>query len=115
MKKLFSAFVALAFSLSLATMALAGTKADPPKHAGQAQGTAHAKAAGKADKNHQITGTVVDIDASAGTLTVQGRKGTVSLKAAGKASLAGINAGDKVLVKYANDTASSVKKVPANK
>jgi len=115
MKKRFSAFVALAFSLSLATMALAGAKADPAKHAGQAHGPAHAEAAGNARKVHQITGTVVDIDESAGTLTVQGRKGTVSLKAGGKGSLAGIHAGDRVLVKYANDTASSVKKVPAKK
>lgn len=115
MRKLFSAFVALTFSLSLATMALAGTEVDPAKHAVQERGPAYAKAAGKAHKNHQITGTVVDIDESAGTLTVQGRKATVRLKANGKGSLAGINAGDRVLVKYANDTASSVKKIPAKK
>lgn len=91
MKRLFSVFVALVFALSLAAAALAETKA------------------------HQITGTIEAIDAAAGTLTVQGRKGSVNLKAGEKVQLEGINTGDKVRVKYADDTASSVKRVPAKK
>jgi hypothetical protein len=126
MKKLFSAFVAMTFALSLTAVALAETKA---KSAGKAMAAAPAKSAestklavpakkkvaGKKPKARQITGIVTAIDADAGTLTVQGRRGTVGLKAGAKVKLGAVKAGDKVLVKYAGDTASSVKRVAAKK
>ena len=126
MKKLFFAFVALTFALSLAAVALAETKvkfagkgmeAAPAKSAESTKPAVHAKkkVAGKGPKNHQITGIVTAIDADAGTLTVQGRKGTVGLKAGAKVKLGAVKEGDKVLVKYAGDTASSVKRVTAKK
>lgn len=113
MKRLFSAFVVLTFSLSLAAVALAETMAGPAKPAGQAHAASHARAAGKKPDTHQITGTVSAIDADAGTLTVKGRRRSVSLKAGENVVLGGINAGDRVVVKYKGDTATRIKEVAA--
>lgn len=120
MRKLVAVFMAFAFVLSLAAVAAAEEKkAEPMK----APSSAPAKAADpakkaeakKAPKAHQLTGTVEAVDAAAGTLTVKGKKDSVSLKAGEKVALDKIAVGDKVLVKYSGDTASSVKKVPAKK
>ena len=73
-----------------------------------------AKKSAKA-KSQQVTGTVEAIDAAAGTLTVKGKKGNVDLKAGEKVKLDSFKVGDKVVVKYADGTASSVKAVKAVK
>jgi hypothetical protein len=126
MKKLFSAFVAMTFALSLAAVAPAETEA---KFAGKSLEGISAKSAEstrlavpakkrvprKGPKGRQITGIVTAIDADAGTLTVQGRKGTVGLKAGAKVKLGAVKEGDQVLVKYAGDTASSVTRVTAKR
>ena len=126
MKKLFSAFVAMTFALSLTAVAPEETEA---KFAGKAMEAASAKSAEstrlavpakkrvarKGPKGRQITGIVTAIDADAGTLTVRGRKGTVGLKAGAKVKLGAVKEGDQVLVKYAGDTALSVKRVTAKK
>ncbi len=123
MKNVLSVLVALAFALSLSAVALAqekgaatkpaGPSATAPQKAGDpAKEAAPAKkAAAKKAKAHQITGTVEAIDAAAGTLTVKGRRATLRVKAGEKVKLGGIKKGDKVLVRYKGDTASSVKKV----
>ncbi|MGB3398718.1 MAG: hypothetical protein WBA34_00945 [Candidatus Deferrimicrobiaceae bacterium] len=111
MKKLVSVLVALMFALSLAAVAVA---ADKPASAPAAAPAKKAEAK-KAPKAHQITGMVEAVDAAAGTLTVKGKKESVSLKAGEKVKLDGIAAGEKVLVTYSGDTASSVKKVAATK
>jgi hypothetical protein len=115
MKRLFSAFVVLTFSVSLAAVALAEPMAGPGNTAGQAHTAGHAKAGRKKPDTHQITGTVAAIDADAGTLTVKGRRRSVSLKAGEKVVLGGINSGDRVVVKYKGKTASSVKRVRTKK
>lgn len=127
MKKLLSVGVALAFAVSLATVTSAGKMAGPAKSVEQAQAPGkstgavrHAEPAkkavvGKKAKRRQITGVVKAIDENAGTLTVQGRKGSVSLKAGEKVKLEGIMVGDRVLSKYSGGTASSVKKIAASK
>lgn len=127
MRKLLSVFVAMAFVLSLAAVATAEVKkaepaepaapAAPAKPAEPMKAAEPAKkpAAKKAAKAMQLTGTVEAIDAAAGTLTVKGKKDSVSLKAGEKVRLEGIAVGDKVLVKYSGDSASSVKKVTAKK
>ena len=125
MKKLFSAFVATTFALSIAAGALAETKA---RYAGEAMAApaesaestkpavpAKKKVARKGAKVHQITGIVTVIDAGAGTLTVQGRKGTIGLKTGAKVKLGAVRKGDKVLVKYAGDTALRITKVTAKR
>jgi len=56
-----------------------------------------------------VTGTIEALDAAAGTFTVNGKKGNVDLKAGKKVKLGGFKVGDKVVVKYAGGTASSVK------
>jgi len=109
MQKPLSVLMAFAFALSLATVALAETKAEPMK-AAPAMKTEAKKA-----KSHQITGIVEAVDDAAGTLTVKGKKASVSLKAGDEVKLAKIRVGDKVLVKYTGDTASSVKKVSGKK
>lgn len=113
MKRLFSAFVALAFSLSLAGVAMADTKAGSAKSAGKAHTASHVKAAGRKPKIRQITGTVEAVDMAAGTLTVKGRKKSVSLKTAEKMVLGEIHEGDRVFVKYKGGTATKIRKVAA--
>ena len=125
MRKMLVVFVALVFTLSLAAVAMADKHLAPakpaepmkaPAAAAPAKAAEPAKAAAKkAPKSLQLTGTVEAVDAKAGTLTVKGKKDPVKLKAGEKVSLDGIAVGDKVLVKYSGDTASSVKKVPAKK
>lgn len=129
MKKLFSVGMAMVFAVSIATAASAGWVAGPVKSEEQAQGAVSGKSAGpgtqadpagksvagKGAKRRQITGVVKAIDQNAGTLTVKGRKGSVSLKAAEKVNLEGIMVGDRVLTKYSGGTASSVRKIAAGK
>jgi len=129
MKKLFSVGIAMVFVVSLTTVASAGWMAGPAKPAEQAQVAVSGKSAragtqaepgrkaetGKGAKRRQITGIVKAIDENAGTLTVKGRKGSVSLKADEKVKLEGIVVGDRVLTKYSGGTASSVRKIAAGK
>jgi len=76
-----------------------------------------APAAKKASKpkSQQVTGTIEALDAAAGTFTVKGKKGNVDLKAGEKVKLGDFKVGDKVVVKYAEGAASSVKAVKAKK
>lgn len=133
MRKLVSVLMAFAFALSLVSVAAAEEKKAEPMKAAEAAAPAKAEpmkaaepakaapapakkaVAKKAPKAHQLTGTVEAVDAAAGTLTVKGKKDTVDLKAGKKVNLDKIAVGDKVLVIYSGDTASSVKKVPAKK
>lgn len=125
MKKLFPVGVAMVFAVSLVTAASVGWTAGHVKSVEQAQAAAPGKSArpgkqaepagktvpGKSAKRRQITGIVKAIDENAGTLTVQGRKGSVSLKSGEKMELGGIEVGDRVLTKYSGDTALSVRKI----
>ena len=114
MKKLLSLVVAAAFALSLATAVVAAEKpAAAPAKAEPAKAEP-AKKAVKA-KSKQVTGTIESLDAAAGTFSVKGKKETVGLKAGEKVKLGEFAIGDKVLVKYAEGTASSVKKVADRK
>ena len=122
MKKLLSVIVAAAFALSLAAVVVAAEK--PAAAPAAAPATAPAKAApAKAEptkkaakaKSHRVTGTIESLDAAAGTFSVKGKKETVGLKAGEKVKLDGFAVGDKVLVKYSEGTASSVKKVTEKK
>ncbi len=125
MKRLVSLCAVFALVLSLAAVAAAEEKKAEPMKATAAAPAAAAEpakkapaktaAAKKSPKAHQLTGTVEAVDAAAGTLSVSGKKGSVSLKAGEKVSLDKIAVGDKVLVIYSGDTASSVKMVPAKK
>ncbi|GAB4234702.1 MAG: hypothetical protein OHK0028_10990 [Deltaproteobacteria bacterium] len=121
MKKIFAVVMAVAFAFSVAGLAVAAEKkadpaAAPADKMAPAAEKAPAKKAAKA-KAQQVTGTIEALDAAAGTLTVKGKKGNVDLKAGEKVKLDGFKVGDKVLVKYADGTASSVKavKAPAKK
>jgi len=124
MKKVFAVVMAVAFVFSVAGFAVAAEKAAAPaaapaeKKAAPAAAPATAPAAEKKaakPKGQQVTGTIEALDAAAGTLTVKGKKGNVDLKAGEKVKLADFKVGDKVVVKYADGTASSVKAVKAKK
>ena len=129
MMKLFSVVVALAFALSVAVAASAGSTAGPVKTVLRAQATVSGGSGGpenqakparkttarKASKRRQVTGTVVAVDEAAGTLTVKGRRGPVTLKAGDKVKLEGIKIGDRVLSMYSGGTAFRVKKVSERK
>lgn len=115
-RKLLSVLVALTFVLSLGTVTMAQSKAEPAKPAEAAKPAEPArKAETKKDKSHQLTGIVEAVDDAAGTLTVKGKKMSVSLKAGDKVDLSKIEVGEKVLVQYRGDTAYSLKKVTARK
>ena len=125
MKKIFTVMMAVAFAFSVAGFAVAAEKAAAPAAAPAAEKSAtaaeksaasaadksatEAKKSAKKAKSHELTGTIEALDAAAGTLTVKGKKGNVDLKAGEKVKLAGFKVGDKVVVKYADGTASSVK------
>src|SRR3990172_1114255 len=112
MKKFFALFVAVAFALSLAVMAVAAeekkaararaaaaapaapAKAEPAKAAPAApaapmKAEPMKKEAAKKAKPKVVTGTIEALDAAAGTFSVKGKKETVQLKAGEKVKLDG--------------------------
>ncbi len=130
MKRIFAVLMAVAFVFPAAGFAVAAEKAAAPAAAPaatkaaptaqKAPATAPAaekKAAPAAEKKavrpkaQLFTGTVEAVDAAAGTLTVKGKKGNVDLKAGEKVKLRELKVGDKVVVKHADGSASSVKAV----
>ena len=122
MKKIFTVLMAVAFVFSVAGFAVAADKMAAPAAAPAAEkAPAMAPAAEKAPaakkaskpKAQQVTGTIEAVDAAAGTFTVKGKKGNVDLKAGEKVKLGDFKVGDKVVVKYADGSASSVKAVKA--
>jgi len=126
MKKIFTVVMAVAFAFSVAGFAVAAEKAAAPAAAPMAEKAPAAKAAPTAEKApaakaaakpkaQQVTGTIEAVDAAAGTFTVKGKKGNVDLKAGDKVKLGDFKVGDKVVVKYADGSASSVKAVKAAK
>ncbi len=114
MKKLLSVIVGVAFALSLAAVAVAAEKTGAAPAKPEAAKAEPAKKAAKM-KAHRVTGTIESLDAAAGTFSVKGKKETVSLKAGEKVKLADFAVGEKVLVKYSEGTASSMKKVTEKK
>lgn len=124
MKKIFTVVMAVAFAFSVASFAIAADKAAKPVVGGQdpaavQKGEQAAPAAAPAvkkaakAKSQKVSGTIEALDVAAGTFTVKGKKGTVDLKAGEKVKLDSFKVGDKVYVKYADGTASSVKGVKA--
>jgi hypothetical protein len=130
MKKIFTVVMAVAFAFSVAGFAVAADNAVKPAKAADKAATSAEKAAVSADKSateakkaateakktakamkSPLTGTIEALDAAAGTFTVKGKKGNVDLKAGEKVNLGDVKVGDKVVVKYADGTASSVKAV----
>ena len=124
MKKMFAVAMAVAFVFAVSCFAVAAEKAAAPAVAPAAEKaapTAEKKTAPMAEKKtakpkaQLLTGTVEGLDAAAGTFSVKGRKGNVVLKAGEKVKLGDFKIGDKVVVKHADGTASSVKAVKAPK
>jgi hypothetical protein len=117
MKRCFPVLTAVAFVFSAAGFAVAAEKAAAPAAVPAAQkAPATAPAAEKKaarPKAQLFTGTVEAVDVAAGTLTVKGKKGNVDLKAGEKVKLGDLKVGDKVVVKHADGSASSVKAVNA--
>jgi uncharacterized protein YxeA len=105
MKKIFTVLMAVAFAFSVAGFAVAADNAVKPMKA--------AEKSAKAAKGQKVSGTIEALDVAAGTFTVKGKKGNVDLKAGEKVKLDSFKVGDKVYVKYADGTASSVKGVKA--
>jgi len=119
MKKILAIALAVAFAFPAMGFAVAAEKAAPAaapaaEKAPAAENAPVAEKAVKA-KARLVSGTVEAIDAAAGTFTVKGKKGNVNLKAGEKVKLGDVEVGDKVVVKYADGTASSVKAVKAHK
>ncbi len=116
MKKFFALFVAVAFALSLAAMAIAAdekkaapaapAKAEPAKK--EAAPAPAKKEAVKKAKSKVVTGTVEALDAAKGTFSVKGKKETLQLKAGEKVKLGDFKVGDKVTATYSEGVASKV-------
>lgn len=120
MKKIFTALMAVALAFPVVGFAIAAEKAAAPateKAAAPAaeKSATEAKKTEKKAKPQLFTGTIESLDAAAGTFSVKGRKGNVDLKAGEKVKLGDFKIGDKVVVKHAEGTASSVKAVKAAK
>jgi len=114
--------MAVAFVLPVAGFAVAAEKAAAPAATKAAPAAEKAPAMAPAAEKKAVlpkaqlfTGSVEAVDAAAGTFTVKGKKGNVGLKAGEKVRLGDVKVGDKVVVKYADGTASSVKVVKAPK
>jgi hypothetical protein len=134
MRKLFTVLMSVAIAFTFAGFALATSheKAAPASEKAAASAEKAATSAEKSAKSAEksateakkgakkpasrlATGTIEAVDAAAGTLTVKGKKGNVDLKAGEKVRLGDFKVGDKVVVKYADGTASSLKAVKAAK
>jgi len=109
MKKIFTVVMAVAFAFSVAGFAVAADNAAKAAKAAEKSATSAEKSA----KGQKVSGTIEALDVSAGTFTVKGKKENVDLKAGEKVKLDSFKVGDKVYVKYADGTASSVKGVKA--
>lgn len=73
------------------------------------------KTATKKAKSQQVTGTIEVLDVAAGNFTVKGKKGNIDLMVGEKVMLGSFMVGEKVVVKYADGIASSVKAVKVAK
>jgi uncharacterized protein YxeA len=126
MKKILSVVMAVAFAFSVAGFAVAADNAAKPAKAAEKSAVSAEKSAVSAEKSatdakksakkakgQKVSGTIEALDVAAGTFTVKGKKETVDLKAGEKVKLDSFKVGDKVYVKYADGTASSVKGVKA--
>ncbi|MGZ8447661.1 MAG: hypothetical protein ACXWWM_07770, partial [Candidatus Deferrimicrobiaceae bacterium] len=126
MTKIFTVLMAVAFAFSVAGFAVAADNAAKPAKAAEKSAVSAEKSAVSAEKSakeakkaakkatgQKVSGTIEALDAAAGTFTVKGKKETVDLKAGEKVKLDSFKVGDKVYVKYADGTASSVKGVKA--
>ena len=123
MRILFPVTAAAAFILLIVAAGCTGEKAPsppgPPERIGTATGTKTAPKIGM----KWFSGTIEELDASAGTFTLKGPKGTVEFQAEGRArkELDGMKIGDRVIVKHTGETAHSIvkpgatRKVPAGK
>ena len=105
MKKLFSMFLAVTFALSTVGVVFAAdnaAKAAAPAAAPAAKKKASPAGGKKASKakSQLVAGTLVELDAAAGTFTLMVKRRDVSLKAGKEVKLAGFKVGDKVTVKY---------------
>jgi hypothetical protein len=124
MKRFLAVVMAVAFVLPVVGFAVAAekaaapavtpaaTKAAPAAEKAPAMAPAAEKKAGM-PKAQLFTGSVEAVDAAGGTFTVKGKKGNVEMKVGEKVKLGDVKVGDKVVVKYADGTASSVKVVKA--
>jgi hypothetical protein len=115
MKKIFTVVMAVAFAFSVAGFALAADNTAPAKKEAAPAAAPMAEKKAAKPKAQKVTGTIEALDAAAGTLTVKGKKGNVDLKAGEKVKLGDFKVGDKIVVNYADGTASSVKAVKAKK
>jgi hypothetical protein len=115
MKKIFTVVMAVAFAFSVAGFALAADNVAPAKKEAAPAAAPMAEKKAAKPKAQKVTGTIEALDSAAGTLTVKGKKGNVDLKAGEKVKLGDFKVGDKVVVNYADGTASSVKAVKAKK
>jgi hypothetical protein len=117
MRKPISVLAAAAFALSIVAGGCAKEKVPTPSDSAKKEsGAMVTKTAPKAGAK-LFAGTIEELDAAAGTLTLKGPRGAMDFKVDGRAKkyLDGMKIGDKVLVKHTGEVALSIVKPGANK
>lgn len=117
MRKLFVVLAAAAFALSIVPGGCAKDKSPPQSQPAKKEAAGTAKKAAPKPRAKLFTGTIEDLDEAAGTLTLKGPKGEMRFQTSQKVKeqLDGLEIGDKVIVKHADQIALSIVKPRTSK
>ena len=117
MRKPITVLAAVAFSLALAAGGCAREKPPTPPRPAKKEVAKPGKKPVANPRVKLFAGTIEELDVAAGTLTLAGPKETMDFRAGGKLKkrLAELQIGDKVIVKYVDETALSIVKPRTSK
>ena len=112
MRKLFPLLAAAAFALSIVAGGCAKDKSPPQLQPAKKEVAGTEKKAAPKPRAKLFTGTIEDLDETAGTLTLKGPKGQMRFQTRKKVKeqLVGLEIGDKVIVKHVDEIALSIVK-----
>jgi hypothetical protein len=117
MRKLFPLLAAAAFALSIVAGGCAKDKSPPQLQPAKKEVAGTEKKAAPKPRAKLFTGTIEDLDETAGTLTLKGPKGQMRFQTRKKVKeqLVGLEIGDKVIVKHVDEIALSIVKPRTSK
>jgi len=117
MRKLFPLLAAAAFALSIVAGGCAKDKSPPQIQPAKKEVAGTEKKAAPKPRAKLFTGTIEDLDETAGTLTLKGPKGQMRFQTRKKVKeqLVGLEIGDKVIVKHVDEIALSIVKPRTSK
>ena len=117
MRRQLSGLAAAAFTLWIVAGGCAKEQVPPPSEPAKKESAAVVTKTAPRPHVNLYTGTIVVLDAAAGTLTLKGKRGERSFQVNEEVRelLDGLNIGDKVIVKHTGGMALSIVKPGANK